>query len=150
MMVRALRNNYANAWGQGPGAFSLFGRPVVLVVDDDPDFLFITKEILELNGFGALVARSGAEGVEAFHSLHMELDLVFVDLSAPLDVGREVVGAIRRISPSVPVLLSSNQGEGDAGNNHDPHGPTAYIRKPYSFNRLMGRIKQIVGESPPL
>ncbi len=82
---------------------------VVLVVDDNPEFLQSTKRILEVAGHQALVASSGRI---ALHILRdRPVDLVLVDYLMPGMTGEEMVRELRRFNQTVQVVLQTGYAE---------------------------------------
>jgi DNA-binding NtrC family response regulator len=77
----------------------------VLIVDDDAAFLRTLRKLLEQNGYGALTARTLDEALGMLESgfpTAVILDLRLDDITAP-----ETVLAIKRVSPSVALILCS-------------------------------------------
>jgi DNA-binding NtrC family response regulator len=77
----------------------------VLVVDDDAAFLQTLRKLLEQNGYGTLTARTLDEALEMLESgfpTAVVLDLRLDGITAP-----ETVLAIKRVSPSVALILCS-------------------------------------------
>jgi DNA-binding NtrC family response regulator len=77
----------------------------VLVVDDDAAFLRTLRKLLEQNGYGTLTAQTLDEALEMLESgfpTAVVLDLRLNGVTAP-----ETVLAIKRVSPSVALILCS-------------------------------------------
>ncbi len=56
--------------------------PLILIVDDDPNFREIFSTGLKAEGFATETATNGAEGVEKVHAIHP--DLVLMDVQMPV------------------------------------------------------------------
>lgn len=80
-------------------------RVKVLVIDDEPAIVFTLKRILEHAGYDVTTAQSGAEGLAMFHQGQWDWDIVTLDRSMPGMNGEEVAAEIRRIAPTVPLVL---------------------------------------------
>lgn len=79
-----------------------------LIVEDDPLFRQILKEILALR-FPSISIREATHGTEALRKLDMNgLDLVFVDIKLPGMNGLEVTKRIKESHPSIPVIILTN------------------------------------------
>ena len=50
------------------------GKPVILYVDDDPDYCEALRVILEANGYEMAEAASAEEGLEVYKAGHYGLD----------------------------------------------------------------------------
>ena len=66
----------------------------VLVAEDHPDAREILKTVLEIEGFGVLLAMNGAEAVDL--AVRHAPDLIFMDLMMPSMDGATALSAIRR------------------------------------------------------
>ena len=102
MLAAARRAAYRPAVGQVSGvADGPSGR--ILLVEDDPAVMTLTRDHLERDGFHV---RATGDGVTALDSLATEPpDLVVLDLRVPGFDGFEVLAAVRRLS-DVPVAVS--------------------------------------------
>ena len=81
----------------------------VLCIDDEPTALQLRQTLLEGAGYRVLAAKSGAQGIWAFKSqpIHaVVLDYWMADMNG-LQVARE----IRKLNPSVPIIILSAYGE---------------------------------------
>ena len=111
----------------------------ILVVDDDRS---------QAEEFGALLGKAGCDvmlagnGREALDLLGRELpDVVLTDLDMPEMDGLELVQAIRRDYPALPVILMTAMGSEDVAVKALHHGAASYVRK----RNLAKEIVQTVG-----
>ena len=77
----------------------------ILCIDDNAHGLNARRVLLEGLGHQVTVARSGPEGLKAFR--REKADLVIVDYVMPQMNGAEVVRAVKKIAPRLPVILLS-------------------------------------------
>ncbi len=108
----------------------------ILVVDDDPLIGRLLKATLELDGHKVTVARDGPEALRIF--VQGEHEAVITDRVMPAMNGDELCRALKRISPYLPVIMSS-------GIPEDPEeaglqGIAAFMPKPVSRARLQDAI----------
>ena len=76
-------------------------KPLILVIDDDPDIRRSLSRELALAGYGTVTAADGVEGPELFE--HHQPDLVITDVAMPRADGFAVISAVRpRIWLSAP------------------------------------------------
>ncbi|MGB9826740.1 MAG: response regulator, partial [Desulfofundulus sp.] len=59
--------------------------PKILIVDDDPDFLFLCRRILEAEGYQVMEARSGSQALELVRKTPPDLILLDVMMSTTLE-----------------------------------------------------------------
>ena len=79
-------------------------KPVVLVVDDEPQILRVMRASLPIRGYEVLTASTGEE---ALNQLSKQVpDLVILDLAMPEMSGLEVCRRVREFS-SVPIIILS-------------------------------------------
>lgn len=84
-------------------------RPVVLVVDDEPDFLASISERIAMRGMEPLLAQSGEEAV-ALAGAH-RVDLAVVDYRMPGMDGLQAIARLRQTQPGVKTILLTGSGE---------------------------------------
>jgi PAS domain S-box-containing protein len=89
-------------------------RRTILVIDDERPVREALADILELEGWTALTAANGREGVALFRRHQAEIALVLLDLLMPVMGGDETLAALRAIDPQVKVILSSGYDEAEA------------------------------------
>jgi DNA-binding response OmpR family regulator len=82
------------------------------------------------------------DGIEGERSgLAGGVDLVILDITLPGRNGLEVLGAIRRIKPGLPVIMLTARGEvADKVAGLDA-GATDYVTKPFSVEELLARVR---------
>jgi DNA-binding response OmpR family regulator len=102
-------------------AVSDSARPLVLVVEDEPEIAALMRDFLEADGFGVLLAVDAEEAVEA---LRTAPDCVLLDVMLPGASGFDLCRDIRSAS-DVPVLFLSARG-GDAA--HEVHVAGRLVR----------------------
>ena len=95
----------------------------ILVIDDEDDVRAVIRAILEAGGHAVETASDGCEGV---HKVQQQsFDLVLCDSVLPKKSGEQIVGEIRQISDTVPIITMS--GRPPAPSVHqafiDMHGP---------------------------
>lgn len=77
----------------------------ILVVDDQAGILLLLKEILELEGYTVMTAKTGREALEAArnHIIH----LILLDYIIPVKNGLEVVRQIEKENIPIPIIVMS-------------------------------------------
>lgn len=115
----------------------------ILIVEDEPGIYTFLKEGLIDEGYDTLVATDGSEALRDFAD--WKPDLVLLDWMLPTMDGIEVRRSIRETDVTTPVLfLTAKDGVEDTIKGLRT-GANDYIKKPFSFEELVERIKhQIV------
>jgi DNA-binding response OmpR family regulator len=111
----------------------------ILVVEDEEAIADFLVRGLEAEGHGV---RSAADGVEGERlALDEDVDLVILDRMLPGRDGMEVLAAVRRAKPSLPVIvLTARDAVADRVEGLD-RGATDYVTKPFAFEELAARVR---------
>lgn len=78
-------------------------RPIVLVADDDPDFVASLSELLSVHGYDSVVAATGAQAVERVAS--GPVGVLILDLRLPIMNGLEVYEELRKRGNPPPTII---------------------------------------------
>src|SRR5256714_6510031 len=98
------------AEGGGAGRAGRAQAPArVLVIEDEPGIIDFLQRGLEAEGFAVAGALEGGEGERL--GLSGDFDAVVLDLLLPGRSGLEVLAAIRRACPRLPVIVLTARGE---------------------------------------
>jgi len=116
-------------------------KPVILVVDDEPQILRVMRATLPARGYEVRTAPGGAEALD---ELQKEIpDLIILDLVMPNVSGLEVCRRVREFS-SVPIIvLSAKEFESDKVAALDM-GADDYITKPFGLDELLARVRAML------
>jgi len=117
----------------------------ILVVDDDPDFVNLTRRILQRKGYEVLTAASGQQALAVMRK--EKPDLVLLDIMMSyildgLDVSREM--AQDPALKDVPVIMvtSLTGARAEAASLSGEYVPVdEWIHKPIDPDRLLARIE---------
>jgi len=77
----------------------------VLCVDDETLGLAVRKQVLEARGFRVFTAENGPDALEIFSA--ERIDLAIVDYKMPGMNGDVVAERMKRLKPSIPILMLS-------------------------------------------
>ncbi len=129
------------------------GGPIdVLLIEDDPGDILITREAFEHHKIHNTlhVARDGQEGLDYLyqrgaHEGAQRPDLILMDLNLPKYDGRQLLEQIKS-DPDlchIPVVvLTTSAAEEDILRSYRLHA-NAYVTKPVGFDEFMNVIRQI-------
>jgi CheY-like chemotaxis protein len=111
-------------------------------VDDDEAILELADEFLRRGGFETLVACGGAEAIRIFEKRADEIDGVVLDWVMPDVGGEQVLQTLRRLRPTVRVVLVTGYREPRAraaagSTERTPH----YLRKPFEAADLVDCVR---------
>ena len=114
------------------------GKAQVLVVDDEPRYVWAIRLNLESRGYEVLTAGDGQTALEL---VAMESpDLVILDLRLPRLDGYEVCRRIREFSTVPIIMLTALAEDADKVRGLDV-GADDYVTKPFSAEELLARVR---------
>ena len=120
----------------------------ILVVDDDPDFVLVSRMILEAEGYEVIEAANGSEALETMRRQRPDLILLDVMMSTTLEgvtVSREI--ASDPDLKDVPIIMISSiaTSEHAADFPDDERVPiAAWISKPIQPAVLLKTVRRFV------
>tara|TARA_R100000935_G_scaffold29063_1_gene49389 strand:- start:592 stop:1758 length:1167 start_codon:yes stop_codon:yes gene_type:complete len=113
----------------------------ILVIEDEASIRRVLVKILseENKNYQLDEAEDGLAGIDKIKE--EEYDLVLCDIKMPKMDGIEVLEAIKKIKPEVPVVMISGHGDLDTAVNTMKLGAFDYITKPPDLNRLLNTVR---------
>lgn len=111
----------------------------ILIIEDEPGIRNFLKEGLEEEGYGITIASDGIKGIEKFHQA--KPDLVLLDWMLPGMHGIDVCKEIRKHDQETPILFLTAKDTVKETIEGLRAGANDYIKKPFSFEELLERIK---------
>jgi CheY-like chemotaxis protein len=120
-------------------------KPVILYVDDDPDYREVVRAILESGGYEMVEAATGESGIHVYKE-HRP-DLVLVDLMMEeVDAGTRFVRELRLLGDPVPIYMLSSVGENlSLSTDVSALGLAGVFQKPIDRDTLLGVLKVKLG-----
>ncbi len=113
-------------------------KPLVLIVDDEPQIRRLLTVTLEANAYRVLATASGQEGV-VLAAQHRPA-MVILDLGLPDLGGQEVLRRLREWS-NTPVIMLSVQDDGKGKVAALDAGADDYVTKPFNTDELLARLR---------
>ncbi len=126
----------------------------VLVVDDDPDVITFNVSVLEENGYEAVTAQNGEEGLKKIKEENP--DLVILDVLMPKQSGIRLYRALKTdktLENTHVIILSgiakktflrSQKALTEFGGEEVPE-PEIYLEKPVEAEELAQAVKRVIG-----
>jgi DNA-binding response OmpR family regulator len=116
----------------------------ILLVDDDPDMLDVTKYGLHKRGYEVVTVSDGAEALRRCESDNP--DLVLLDVGLPRVNGFEVLRKLRETS-RLPVIILSGRSDEEQLAQGFVLGADDYVTKPFSHRLLAMRVNAVLQRS---
>ncbi len=116
----------------------------ILIVEDEPSIANFIRDGLEEEGFAVDVADNGKKGLQLALDYLEEYDVILLDWMLPGMSGIEICRNIRLESKTVPVIFLTAKDTVDDVVFGLETGANDYIRKPFSFEELLARIRVLM------
>lgn len=116
-------------------------RPKVLCIEDDPATVELLVEVLEDEGFQAIMAADGVEGVRKFAE---RPDIILCDVDMPNMSGFDVLSELRKSATklrTVPFLFITAYGSRESHLRARRLGCDDFIAKPLDFELLVEIVR---------
>jgi DNA-binding response OmpR family regulator len=111
----------------------------ILLIEDEPGIVDFVRRALEAEGFTVAAALDGVEG--ELLALGGGFDAIVLDLMLPGRSGMEILAAVRRAMPSLPVIVLTARGEIEDRVDGLEAGAVDYLVKPFSMAELVARVR---------
>ncbi|MBC2703372.1 sigma-54 dependent transcriptional regulator, partial [Desulfobacula sp.] len=112
--------------------------PAVLIVDDEITIIESLKGILSDDGFEVMHAFNGYEALKKIEA--GSPDIVLLDIWMPGMDGIETLKEIKKITPSLPVVMITGHGTIESAVDATKSGAYDFLEKPLSIDKVMVTI----------
>jgi two-component system response regulator VicR len=113
--------------------------PKILVVDDNKGVLEFLLLLLSKHGLSVVGAASGSECLEIVKS--HQVDLIILDVMMPVMDGLQVCQELKKICPSVPVILLTARDDMMTRAAAMDLGVSEFVAKPVNNRDLLNRVR---------
>ena len=124
----------------------LTGQGTILLIDDEEMILDIGSKMVENLGYTVMTATDGRQGIQIYKENRGNIDLVILDMIMPDYSGKETFDDLRRIDPSVCILLSSGYSLDGQAKEIMQSGCKGFIQKPFTMLELSKKIRGILDQ----
>ncbi len=113
----------------------------ILIIEDEAAIRRVLTKILseESDTYQVEDAEDGIEGYEKIKN--NDYDLVLCDIKMPKMDGVELLEAVKKIKPEIPMVMISGHGDMETAINTMRLGAFDYISKPPDLNRLLNTVR---------
>ena len=113
----------------------------ILIIEDEATIRRVLVKILSEENASYTVeeAEDGAAGYEKIKNT--DYDLVLCDIKMPKMDGVELLDAVKKIKPEIPMVMISGHGDMETAINTMRLGAFDYISKPPDLNRLLNTVR---------
>jgi DNA-binding NtrC family response regulator len=115
--------------------------PKILIIEDEAAIRRVLTKILseENESYQVEDAEDGILGYEKIKN--NDYDLVLCDIKMPKMDGVELLEAVKKIKPEIPIVMISGHGDMETAINTMRMGAFDYISKPPDLNRLLNTVR---------
>jgi CheY-like chemotaxis protein len=120
------------------------GGETVLVVEDDQDLRASMAQALTQQGYKALEAANGEEGLLVFDKYKQEINLIVTDIVMPAMNGFEFIDLLMPLHPQMKVVYISGYPNNPALRERKLSPDTNFIPKPFSLADLATKVRKVL------
>ena len=117
----------------------------ILVVDDDKNILKVIKMRLEAEAYHVVTAMTAGEALKT--AANDVFDMALVDLKLKGENGIELMEALHRTNPTLPIIILTAHGSINSAVEAMKRGAYSYITKPFDYPDLLLKIKHCLEKS---
>lgn len=119
----------------------------ILAIEDSPLILHFVSNILLAHGFGKVIfAENKRMALERLGLLDRKpYDLILLDRYLGEDCGIEILKTIRKRDKEVPIIMLTQEDEGQKVLEAITEGASDYIIKPFSAEVLLSKARKALG-----
>jgi PAS domain S-box-containing protein len=116
----------------------------ILLVEDDQNLRDLQSQVLELEGFRVITASDGEEGLMRYCRFAKHIDLVVTDVTMPKLTGDAMIAEIKKVSPSVKIIVVSGYAKGDIEARLRDQKVSGIVDKPFDTSMLVQACRQVL------
>jgi two-component system, cell cycle sensor histidine kinase and response regulator CckA len=121
---------------------------LILLVDDEPNILMVTRRLLVKHGYQVLTASDGASALALFAEHQGNVQVVITDMMMPHMQGLGLIRAIRESHPRTKFIAASGlagiPGTAERTQELKAMQVETFLEKPYSAERLLTALQQLL------
>jgi DNA-binding response OmpR family regulator len=123
------------------------GGSTVLVVEDEPDLVWLLRFNLETEGYRTFVARNGKAALELIR--RERPDVMLLDLMMPVMDGWALLDELETMDGPRPrvIVVSARTGQNDRA-RAARYGVEGFVPKPFDMDDLLGLIRRVLPTPP--
>lgn len=118
---------------------------MILVVDDDPNFLEQAQTALASASVrGVLSAENAIQALRLIQKMRASLSMILIDLNLPKVSGFELIATVREKFPEIPIIAISGVRQGAALESAKVFGASEVLSKPITgvWEATLNRIQR--------
>jgi len=124
-------------------------RPMVLIVDDEPDMCWVLENLLAGSGFDLRIAKTGQTALGLMETTKFSVALLDVKLT-DMD-GLDLARQIKAMNPSINIVMISGYYYKDDVNIRramEEGFVSGFVSKPFLHEDVIGMLQTLVSNDP--
>ena len=120
------------------------GQATILLVEDEPAILKITKRMLEKFGYNVLPTGTPGEAMQVAREHQGEIELLVTDVVMPEMNGRDLAKNVLSLYPEIKRLFMSGYTAEVIAHQGILEEGVAFIQKPFSVEEMVSKVRQVL------
>ncbi|MCA1793444.1 MAG: PAS domain S-box protein, partial [Desulfobacteraceae bacterium] len=120
------------------------GTETILLVEDEPTILRMTRMMLERKGYSVLSTAKPGEAIDLAKTHADKIHLLMTDVVMPEMNGRDLAGQITALYPDIGLLFMSGYTSNVIAHQGVLDDGVAFIQKPFSMADMTGKIREVL------
>jgi PAS domain S-box-containing protein len=123
------------------------GTETILLVEDEPTILRMTRMMLERKGYNVISAATTAEAMDLAKAYADKIHLLMSDVVMPEMNGRDLAGQITALYPDIRLLFMSGYTADVIAHQGILDDGVAFIQKPFSFADMTEKVREVLDKT---
>ncbi len=120
------------------------GSETILLVEDEPSILKMTRMMLEKIGYTVLSAVTPSEAMEKAENHSGSVELLMTDVVMPEMNGRDLAAKVTELHPDIKLLFMSGYTANVIAHQGILDNGVAFIQKPFSMADMTAKVREVL------
>ncbi len=120
------------------------GNETILLVEDEPAILKMTRILLERHGYVVLAADSPAKAMNLAKNHPGKIHLLLTDVVMPEMNGKDLAVELTALYPDLKVLFMSGYTYDTIAHQGALNNGTVFVQKPFTTQDMIGKVKHLL------
>jgi len=139
----------ADAASSSPEARGMLpGSETILLVEDEPALLELSRHILKKLGYRVVSTQDPTEALAMVRDRGLKVDLLLTDVIMPQLSGRDLYAGLQRHLPGLPCLYMSGYTNNVIAHLGVLEEGIHFLQKPFSSQDLAAKLRDVLGRGP--
>ncbi len=120
------------------------GSETVLLVEDEPSTLKITKTILKGLGYNVIAAKTPMEAIQSAKEQEGKIQLLITDVIMPEMDGKDLSAKILSLYPNIKCIFMSGYTDEIISHQNELKKSGHFIQKPFSIEEIASKVRKVL------